>query len=238
MSDRGTSAVEALLALSLGGAILFSALGLLSAQRRSAERLIAQGEGLLARRIIRTVLGEELRRGVEGRDWVAPGGDSVRLRVFRGLAFMCPSGRTNRFLVRYRGSRLPNPRKDSVLVLGPNGRWQAVDLIERHPTALTCPGAPSEAVEFWLLNPSVPGAVVARLFETGSYHLSGGAFRYRRGRGGRQPLTPQVIVAARTRLGPGLNGGLALEITTETPAPGGQDGPRTVWPRERVRARD
>lgn len=238
MSDRGASAVEALLALLLGGAILFSALGLLSAQRRSAERLIAQGEGLLARRVIRTVLGEELRRGVEGRDWVAPGGDSVRLRVFRGLAFMCPSGRPNRFLVRYRGSRLPNARKDSALVLGPAGRWRAVDLIARRPTMLTCPGAPSEAVELWVLTPSVPGAVVARLFETGSYHLSGGAFRYRRGRGGRQPLTPQVFVAARSHLGPGTNGGLALEITTETPGPAGPDGPRTIWPRERGRERD
>ena len=141
MSDRGTSAVEALLALSLGGAILLSALGLLSAQRHSADRLLAQADGLLARRVIRTVLGEELRRGVEGRDWVAPGGDSVRLRVFRGLAFLCPAGQPDRFLARYRGSRLPDSRKDSVLVLGPNGGWQAVDLIQRRPTKLTCPGS-------------------------------------------------------------------------------------------------
>ncbi len=235
MSDRGTSAVEALLALSLGGAILLSALSLLSAQRHSADRLLATADGLLARRVIRTVLGEELRRGVEGRDWVAPGGDSVRLRVFRGLAFMCPSGQPGRFLARYRGSRLPNFRKDSVLVLGPHGRWQAVDLVARRPTMLTCPGAPAEAVEFWVLEPPMPGAAVARLFETGSYHLSGGAFRYRRGRGGRQPLTPEVFVAERSHLGPGSNGGLALELTTETPAPGGPDGPRTFWPRERVR---
>lgn len=167
---------------------------------------------------------------------MAPGGDSVRLRVFRGLAFMCPSGRAGRFLARYRGSRLPNSRKDSVLVLGPDGRWRAVDLIERRPTRLTCPGAPTEAVELWVLDPPVlPGAAVARLFETGSYHLSGGAFRYRRGRGGRQPITPEVLLVERSYLGPGANGGLALELTTETAAPGGPDGPRTFWPRERVR---
>ncbi len=235
MSDRGISAVEALLAVSLGAGILLSALGLMSAQRRSANRLIAQADGLLARRVIRTVLGEELRRGVEGRDWWSSGGDSVRLRVFRGLAFLCPSGNPNRVLARYQGSRLPNPRKDSVLVLGPSGRWQAVDLIGRARTSLTCSDAPSETVEFWVLNPPVPGGVVARLFEAGSYHLSGGAFRYRRGRGGRQPLTPEVFVVERSHLGPGSNGGLALELATETPGPGGLDGPRTVWSRERVR---
>ncbi|MCH7562290.1 MAG: hypothetical protein IH968_00580 [Gemmatimonadetes bacterium] len=235
MSDRGMSAVEALLALSLGGGILLSALGLLSVQRHSADRLLARADGLLARRVIRTVLGEELRRGVEGRDWVAPGGDSVRLRVFRGLAFMCISGQPDRVLARYRGSRLPDSRKDSVLVLGSNGRWQAVDLIARRPTMLTCPGAPAEAVEFWVLDPPVSGVAVARVFETGSYHLSGGAFRYRRGRGGRQPLTPEVFIAEGSHLGVGSNGGLALELATETPAPGNPDGRRTFWPRERVR---
>ncbi|GMR12406.1 MAG: hypothetical protein BMS9Abin29_0595 [Gemmatimonadota bacterium] len=235
MSHRGTSAVEALLALSLGAGILLSAFGLLSAQRRSANRLLARADGLLARRVTRIVLGEELRRGAEGRDWWAPGGDSVRLRVFRGLAFMCPSGLPNRVLARYRGSRLPDSRKDSVLVLGANGRWQAVDLIARARTPLTCPDAPFETVELWTLNPPASGAVVARVFETGSYHLSGGAFRYRRGRGGRQPLTPNVLVAERSHLGPGLTGGLALELATETPAPGESDGPRTLWPRERAR---
>ncbi len=35
--------------------------------------------------------------------------------------------------------------------------------------------------------------VLARLFERGSYHVSGAALRYRRGRGGRQPLTPEVF---------------------------------------------
>jgi hypothetical protein len=35
------------------------------------------------------------------------------------------------------------------------------------------------------------------LFEAGSYHLSEGALRYRRGRGGRQPLTEEVLAGAR-----------------------------------------
>ncbi|HIF20809.1 MAG TPA: hypothetical protein EYQ27_02630 [Gemmatimonadetes bacterium] len=35
--------------------------------------------------------------------------------------------------------------------------------------------------------------VLARLFERGSYHISGKALRYRRGGAGRQPLTPEVL---------------------------------------------
>ena len=31
------------------------------------------------------------------------------------------------------------------------------------------------------------------VFETGTYHLSRGALRYRRGRGGRQPVTEEVL---------------------------------------------
>jgi hypothetical protein len=34
--------------------------------------------------------------------------------------------------------------------------------------------------------------VLARLFERGSYHLTGSALRYRRGGSGRQPLTPEI----------------------------------------------
>ena len=52
------------------------------------------------------------------------------------------------------------------------------------------PGADSE---LWTIDPPVPGALVARIFERGSYHVSGGALRYRRGMGGRQPLTLDVF---------------------------------------------
>jgi hypothetical protein len=47
--------------------------------------------------------------------------------------------------------------------------------------------------ELWSVDPPVPGALVVRVFERGSYHVSGGALRYRRGMGGRQPLTLDVF---------------------------------------------
>jgi len=51
----------------------------------------------------------------------------------------------------------------------------------------------STSLETWRLDvPIQPGMLVARLYERGSYHLSGSALRYRRGASGRQPLTPEL----------------------------------------------
>lgn len=235
MSTRGVSAVEALVALSLGSWILVAAMGLLAIQRRSAERLLSQADALTARRTARTVLGEELRRGVEDRDWSAVTGDSVRLRAFRGLALVCPAGSPGHVLARYRGSRLPNPRKDSVLVLDPDGVWRAADLVRRRRSALTCPGAPSTPTELWIVDPPLHARSVVRVFETASYHVSGGAFRFRRGLGGRQPITPSVIDGARSGLQPGPRGGLVVTLVTTSPGPGLADGALTSWGRERAR---
>jgi hypothetical protein len=44
-----------------------------------------------------------------------------------------------------------------------------------------------------LLVPEPTDPVLGRIFEGGSYHFSGGALRYRRGAGGRQPLTPERV---------------------------------------------
>ena len=38
--------------------------------------------------------------------------------------------------------------------------------------------------------------ILLRFFETGSYHLGDDALRYRRGSGGRQPLTEPVLATA------------------------------------------
>lgn len=48
--------------------------------------------------------------------------------------------------------------------------------------------------DLWTVSDSVPaGLILVRYFERGSYHLSGDALRYRRGRAGRQPLTPETL---------------------------------------------
>lgn len=220
------------MALTLGGALLASALGLLAVRRRGAEALLHHADALVTLRTARTVLGEELRRGMEGRDWAALAGDSVHLRAYRGWATVCSSGSPGQVLARYGGSRQPDPRKDSLLVLGPEGRWRAVTLVARAPSTLRCPQAPELPTERWAVAPPIATPAVVRVFETVSYHLSGGAVRIRRGRGGRQPLTPDALADASTGLRPGPAGGLVLTLSTRALPPDSSVESHTLWARE------
>ena len=80
----------------------------------------------------------------------------------------------------------------SVLILTADGWWKA-DLTRRASKAEACTMNLGAESEMWTVDPPVPGALVARVFERGSYSVSGGALRYRRGLGGRQPLTLNVF---------------------------------------------
>ena len=104
-------------------------------------------------------------------------------------------------------------------MLDAEGRWRAVDLVSVAAEPSCAGEAPFDAGvgsvgERWRLGAAPADPVLLRLFETGSYHLSGGALRYRRGSGGRQPLTAAVLegggivdtlgaVRAYVTLGPG-----------------------------------
>jgi hypothetical protein len=148
---------------------------------------------LSARRLAAVVLGKELRAGVRGRDWVVHAPDSLSLRAFRGWGPVCgPGTEPGKIVVDYHGERLANPVKDSVLILTADG-WWPTDLTRRASGVESCAMDTDGNPELWSIDPPVPGALVARVFERGSYHVSGGALRYRRGRGGRQPLTLDVF---------------------------------------------
>lgn len=194
----GFTAVEVLVALTLGLLLTGGAWSLLLFQTRTSTEAVSAADRLDAIRIVRGVLGSELRAGRQGRDWAVLGSDSLRLRAFRGVALGCGAPATRDVRVRFRGARRPEPEKDSVLVLRSDGSWRAVDLVAAAPAedsvAGTCtPGAIGGALERWTLDEAVEGFVVGRLFERGSYHLADGAFRYRSGRGGRQPLIPELL---------------------------------------------
>lgn len=189
----GFTLVEAVTALLLGGLMLSLVLGTLARQRTVQERLARRAEVMEALRTTRHVLGEELR-------WTEPGAastgpDSVALRGYRGTALICPGGTDRRsVVVGFRGIRAPDPAKDSVELLDAGGTATAVALLDRTPGVPSCGTNGDLAPERWLLSAAAPAdAVVARIFERGSYHLSGGALRYRRGGSGRQPLTPGVV---------------------------------------------
>ena len=163
-------------------------------------------ELLSARRLAGIVIGKELRAGVAGRDWLAPASDSLSLRAFRGWGVVCGVGaEPGTIYLDYRGERAANPAKDSVLILTTEG-WGRADLTASSSWAQSCAMDLGADSEVWTIDPPVPGALVVRIFERGSYHVSGGALRYRRGLGGRQPLTSEVFDDDRSSIEVGLEG--------------------------------
>jgi hypothetical protein len=189
----GTSLPEAIVALTVGLLVLQLGLATLARFRTAQADLAARSDELVALRISRHVLRRELRHGLPGRDWTADA-DSLSLRAFRGTAIVCASDSVAaEMVVSYSGDRAPDPAKDSVLLLTADGRLSVRALAGTGVAPTPCTGPTAGVAARWRLDLGGPtGVVVARLFERGSYHLSGAALRYRRGTSGRQPLTPEV----------------------------------------------
>jgi prepilin-type N-terminal cleavage/methylation domain-containing protein len=175
----------------------YAALGTTSAQ------LAARASTVQAARATRGVLHAELSAGSRGMDWRVHAPDSLSLRAYRGAAIVCESVDDSTWVVRRSSSREPDPSKDSVGVLDADGQWHLAKLVSVRPEPICAnetrlfDGAITSAVERWSVRPAVAPPVLVRLFESGSYHLSGNALRYRRGAGGRQPLTESVLRGAR-----------------------------------------
>ena len=213
-------------------AVMAAALQTLTTLRHALWNVTRDADMRETRRIARYTLAQELRTGLAGIDWVAGSGDSIAVRAFRGTGVRCAGAPQPQWVVRYTGLRRPNPAKDSVLVLTADGVWRVAKLVRARVRPGSC-GAGAGG-EVWELNPAVPEAVVGRIFERGSYHVAAEAFRYRPGRGGRQPLTAQIL---RTGAGvtsgvSGRGAGLDLRLAFGQ-APGATtiDSAR-VWPRE------
>lgn len=217
---RGTSLPEVLTALTLGLFLLHLGWSTLRSLDAFEERARTRGDAVLAARMVRSVLRRELAHGVAGRDWWATP-DSLSLRAFRGVGVVCGAVLDSAEVlpVAWSGERLPEPAKDSVELIGADGSIAVVDLVGVVTWTEPCPrDAPGETPMGWVTTlPRPKDPVAARVFERGSYHLSGSAFRYRLGAGGRQPLTPEVWDDGRT--------GWRLDDTTAGVL---------LWPREGV----
>jgi len=229
---RGFTVVETLVALTLGWLVAYLALTTLARQRGLQTRLTLRSEALAAARLTRVVLGEETRVGAPSRDGWSVSGESLGLRAFRGIGVPCTSGpATEELSVRVRGVRLPDPEKDSVLVIDFTGSGPVRAILDRRgvPDA-DCGGPDAGTLERWRLSgPVPPGSLVLRYFERGSYHLSGRALRYLRGQAGRQPLTPEVLSDALS----GFDvGGRAPSVHLGTTTPGAG---AVLWPGLRLR---
>lgn len=196
--ESGASVLEAVAALVLGLFVVHLGLASLAHARAAQSRMSARVDALVSLRVVRYVLRREARYSDPSRDWTVAE-DSVSLRAFRGTALVCPLVvASNELVVAYRGDRAPDPAKDSVVVLSADGTSAVLGLVGVRTLSVGCGALDSaEAAFSWVLDRAVPsGAVLARLFERGSYHLTGSALRYRRGASGRQPLTPELWLDA------------------------------------------
>jgi hypothetical protein len=203
----GFTLPEALVTVLLLALLIQGVWSVFAHHRNAALSTTHRAEGLETIRTVSWILSRELSGSREGRDRRGMSPDSFSVRAFRGMGTVVPSGSPKGTLrVCYQGLRAPDPGKDSVLLLTAAGSWRAGNLETRRVVAATCPSLPGGRLEEWTLeggSGKSQEGVVARIFESGSYHLADEAFRYRRGRGGRQPLTAPRIHAGSFRAGAG-----------------------------------
>lgn len=166
-------------------------LALVATFAASQGRLVRlQRDRARAQELVRTtrlVLDRELRSSLPiqrgGR-----GGDSIALRAVRGGGPVCEVDGKD-VVVRYRGLRGPEPSKDSVLLLTAAAVVQAGP-VRSASTTTACSGGIRLRLADELNDTT---AAFALVYERGTYLIADGAFRYRRGAAGRQPLTEAVL---------------------------------------------
>jgi hypothetical protein len=178
------SVAELLLVATLFGVVLAGVARFAASQNRAAA---TQQDRLRLEEAVRTavvVLGTDFR-ALALAD-LTVGSDSIRVRAFRGGGPVCRQ-ESGRLILRYAGLRLPDPERDSVLLVTRGGE-EAMPILSVNRVE-ECQGGMALGID-----PSASvGAVLGLIFETGAYSLGGGAVRYRRGAGGRQPLTEAVL---------------------------------------------
>lgn len=203
LSRPGFSLAELTVTIVIGGMLCTILAAALTGAQRIARLYGERVAFAEARRVAATILAGEVRYIVPTTDLYAIERDSLALRNFRGTAVVCAVV-DEMVLVRYRGLRAPEPAKDSVVAVGggivnagepggPAGAAQAGALYASSAAAAGCPLRAGESLYRWTLGSRPEPGVLLLLFESGSYHLTGNAFRYRRGESGRQPLTAELF---------------------------------------------
>jgi hypothetical protein len=207
----GYALVELLTALTLGGLVMAAAAAVLRSQIRMARQTSARTLNHETIRIATQVLHAETRWLNAGRDVHGFAAESLALRALRGSGTVCQLLADGSTIVKFDGIRAPEPDKDSLLVLRDSITENVQELLFAEPVASGCG---DDSYRLRTAGVLEPGDVIL-LFETGSYHLSERALRYRAGRAGRQPLTTESFDAARTFFVPSAAGGTAsLRVQT------------------------
>jgi Tfp pilus assembly protein PilX len=199
-------------AMTLLGAALC---GLLITQLRVARSLMDRAQAGEAVRLTAAVLQGEARR-MAAADVRATAADSLAIRAFRGVGVPCHSAGAT-VHVRYRGDRLPEPAKDSVLAVGAvssgSGAGAVALLDSRSGAHEMCSAGPGERVLQLRLAEPLDSAAVVLVFESGRYFISNRALRYRLGAEGRQPLTAELLLAG-SRFETSADGQIRLRLVT------------------------
>lgn len=222
----GYSLAEATVALFLAGALIVCLASILQAVGRLAtahERVSAAAE---TERTVAAVLGAELR--IQTANDAAFDADSVRLRAFRAGGTVCTADDSG-ITLAYRGLRMPEPDKDSVLLVGAGA--EAVADVASFSVAADCHRDGGIGLRLATAGPpaDLVRPVYALLFETGAYSISASALRYRRGAGGRQPVTATNLSTRGSALAHrASDGAAAAAVVTMRPA-GSPDAGRTTW---------
>lgn len=189
----GVSLVELAVAIVVFGLLAAALAGVVRSATSAARTHAARTLDAEAVRVPTTVLRRELRTLDPRADVAAVARDTLTVRAVRGGGVVC--GREpDALTVRYRGVRAPDPDKDSVLLVDAlSGVEIAAALAGTVTDPDGCAPYDGETVYRWTTTATAPPGTVVLLFESGSYHLVDRAFRYRRGLGGRQPLTTERI---------------------------------------------
>jgi hypothetical protein len=193
----GYTLAEATTALLVAGVLTLCLAAILATVGRVALRYAQVAGAAETERTVIAILGAELRT-LTAADAVFAA-DSVRLRAFRGVGTVCAANAAE-LVVDYRGVRLPEYDKDSVLLVWANGELRAdVTSIAAAPGCGDGEDVGLRITTDRVLGDASPPALVL-VFETGAYSIGGSAFRYRRGAAGRQPLTDQNLFTAGSSL--------------------------------------
>lgn len=191
----GFTLLELLLGLAGAAAITTALVGLLVTQLRVARAVNRQVADAAAVRTVDAVLRGELGH-TYAVDLRGSSRDSLAMRFFRAAGPVCATDGMD-LHTRLLGDRAPDATKDSVLVIREDGSEVTALLVAAARTSACTTSAPGEN---WRLRitPSARGMWVM-VYESGGYHLTSGALRYRIGREGRQPLTDERFRSVTTR---------------------------------------
>jgi hypothetical protein len=212
---RGSSVIEALVALLLTTGLLIGVGALLVQHQRTARALAVRVEAIEAARLARDLLSMALASDPAAR--VGEAGLLVRTVV--GVGERCDEEGWE-----YTGRRLPDPARDSLWIVTGAGRIRVMKLRSRGEA--DCGDGRDVRGMVLEADSALPAdARVVRVFESGRFRVDD-AVRYGRLGSGAEPLSAAVLDPARSSIQE-VEDGIAVVIHPEGRSPGF----RGVWGR-------